>query len=61
MKRMLISVNRFGLFAMLLIGLITLQGYATPPSRIVFFGPAAELKPDSEDASLLWWEKTGFS
>lgn len=50
-----------GLFVILLIGLMGLQGCATAPLQLDFFGHASDLRPDHEDASLLWWERPGFN
>ena len=54
-------MNRIGMFVVLLIGVMGLQGCATAPLQNDYFGQATELIPDPEDASLLWWEKPGFN
>ena len=54
-------MKSFGVFVVLLIGLMGLQGCATAPLHNDYFGHATELNPDPEDVSLLWWEKPGFN
>ena len=61
MQRRIIKIKRFGVLAILFIGMIGLLGCATAPVAPDYIDHEIQLIPDPEDASLLWWEKPGFN
>lgn len=61
MERRIIQIKRFGVWVILFIGLVGLQGCATAPVPTDYVGRDIQLAPDPKDASLFWWEKPGFN
>ena len=61
MGRRIVQIKRFGVWVVLFIGLVGLQGGATAPVPTDYVGHDIQLAPDPEDASLLWWENPEFN
>lgn len=54
-------VKHIGVFAVVFIGLISLQGCAKPAGRTDFLASPVELMPCPESKEKLWWERPGFN
>ena len=54
-------VKFYGVFAVVILGFISLQGCAKPAGRTDFLASPVELKPCPESKEKLWWELPGFN
>ena len=62
MKREETKMARFiGVYCIVLIGLISLQGCAKPAGKTDFLASPVELKPCPESKEKLWWERPDFN
>jgi len=54
-------VKFIGVFAVVILGLISLQGCAKPAGKTDFLPSQVELMPCPESKEKLWWERPGFN